>query len=302
MSNAARPGGPLRSGSSPVSIVALDERPLSSENALAELRLTTRAEHDRIEHVLRLTEPMTLERYGVILCGFDAFMRVWEPRIHAALPQRLQGWFRARRRGGFASADVEWLFDVAGVDPVPMTTHLAATLPLGDLAEVLGSLYVIEGSALGGRVIAPHLKRTLGLGQGRGASYFHGFGGETGVMWNNFRVLASLEIGESARNTVRACLSAKRTFAALIDLFAQLAPPAEPAALRENAPQQISPALLMAYGADDPPSLEPAPKDDMHIDLEVDDDVTEGDTVLELPLDELDELDESNGDTVRMQL
>ena len=97
-------------------------------------------------------------------------------------------------------------------------------LPLGDLAEVLGSLYVIEAAGLEGRAITPHLKSTLGLGQGRGASYFHGFGGETGVMWNNFRVLASLEIGESSRVTVQACKSAKRTFAALIDLFAPLAP------------------------------------------------------------------------------
>ncbi len=276
---------------------------MSSENALAELRLTTRAEHDRIEGILRLAEPMSMERYAAVLCGFDAFLRVWEPRIHAALPERLQGWFRARRRGGFASADVEWLRAVAGVEPVPIAAHQAVTLPLGDLAEVLGSLYVIEGSALDGRVIAPHLKRTLGLGQGRGASYFHGFGGETGVMWSNYRVLASLEIGESSRSTVRACQSAKRTFAALIDLFMPLAPPAEPVEVRDDAPQQISPALLMAFGANDPPSPQPDPQDDMHIDLVVDDEETEGDTVLELPLDEL-ELDdlEEGGDTVRMQL
>ena len=79
---------------------------MSSDIALAELRLTTRAEHERIEHVLRLDEAMPLARYGAILCGFDAFLRVWEPRIHAALPARLQFWFRSRRRGGFASADV----------------------------------------------------------------------------------------------------------------------------------------------------------------------------------------------------
>ena len=271
---------------------------MSSENALAELRLTTRAEHDRIENILRLAEPMPLERYGAILCGVDAFLRVWEPRIHAALPERLQAWFRARRRGGFTSADVEWLRSVEGIEPVPMAAHLAATLPLGDLAEVLGSLYVIESSAPGGRVIAPHLKRTLGLGQGRGASYFHGFGGETGVMWNNFRVLASLEIGESSRDTVRACQSARRTFAALIDLFAPLAAPAEPVAPRPDVPQRIAPALLMAFGGDaDAPG--PAPADDMHVDLEVDDVPTDGDTLVELPLEEL---DEGSGDTVRMPL
>ena len=258
---------------------------MSSETALAELRLTTRAEHERIERLLRLSEPMPLERYAAILCGFDAFLRVWEPRIHAALPERLQGWFRSRRRGGFASADVEWLRSVAGLELADLDARAAAVLPLGELSEVFGSLYVIEGSALGGRVIAPQLKRTLGLAQGRGASYFHGFGGETGVMWNNFRVLTSLEIGESSRATVLACQSAKRTFGALIELFAPLAGADDAPPARAAAPQRISPALLAAYGDDDPDATRPAPLEPEHIDLPVDA-PEEGDTVFELPLEE----------------
>jgi heme oxygenase len=275
---------------------------VSTENALAELRLTTRAEHDRFDHILRLNEPMTLERYAAIVCGFDAFLRVWEPRIHAALPDRLHGWFRTRRRGGFASADVEWLRSVAGIDPVPASAKQAAAIPLGDLAAVLGSVYVIEGAALGGRGITPQLKRTLGLGQGRGASYFHGFGGETGVMWNNFRVLASLEIGDSSRAAVRACQSAKRTFAALIDLFAPLAEGAGPQAPERATPQRIAPALLMAFGEDDPDATRPAPldgEDDPEVDLPVDVEPDEGDTVFDLPLDEP---DDGGNDTLRMPL
>ena len=272
---------------------------MRTENALPELRLTTRAEHDRLEHVLRLAEPMPLERYAAILCGFDAFLRVWEPRIHAALPERLHAWFRPRRRGGFASADVEWLRAVAGIEPSPTPAKQAAAIPLGDLAEVLGSLYVIESSALGGRVIAPQLKRTLGLGQGRGASYFHGFGGETGVMWSNFQVLAALEIGDSSRDTVRACQSAKRTFAALIELFAPLAGGAESAPLEAVAPQRISAALLAAFGDDDPDATRPAPLDDGDVDLPVDVEPDEGDTVLDIPLDEP---EEAGNDTVRMPL
>lgn len=258
---------------------------MSSETALAELRLTTRAEHDRIERLLRLTQAMPLERYAVILCGFDAFLRVWEPRIHAALPERLQGWFRPRRRGGFASADVEWLRSVAGLELVDLDARAAAALSLGELPEVLGSLYVIEGSALGGRVIAPQLKRTLGLAQGRGASYFHGFGGETGVMWNNFRVLSALKIGESSRATVLACQSAKRTFGALIEVFAPLAGADDRAPAPAAMPQRIAPSLLRAYGEDDPDATRPAPLGPDHIDLPVDE-PEEGDTVFDLPIDE----------------
>ncbi len=295
---ARRAAGPLRSTSIPASLLRRDDRLLSSEHALAELRLTTRAEHDRIDAILRLEEPMPLERYAAILAGFDAFLRVWEPRIHAALPERLQGWFRARRRGGFASADVEWLRDVAGIEPAALSTPLAATLPLDDIAAVLGSLYVIEGSALGGRVIAPQLKRTLGLTQGAGASYFHGFGGETGAMWSNFRVLAALEIGESSNATVSACLSARRTFAVLIDLFAPLAPPdIEPAFEHPSAPR-IAPALLAALGAEDPDATRPAPLADIHIDLPAEDESGDDPTLVELPMDDGDD----GSDTERMPL
>lgn len=209
---------------------------MTPETALTELRLSTRAEHDRIEALLRLTEPMRLARYAAIVHGFDAFLRAWEPRVQDALPERLRPWFRTRRRGGFTSADIEWLRTEADEPGVEMDARAAAALPLGDLPQILGSLYVIEGSALGGRVIAPILKKTLGLGAGSGATYFNGFGGQTGVMWRDFRILASLEIGESPTAVARACRSARDTFGALIDLFAPLAPlesPAVPAASPE---------------------------------------------------------------------
>ncbi|HEY8976967.1 MAG TPA: biliverdin-producing heme oxygenase [Burkholderiaceae bacterium] len=274
---------------------------MSSDTALAELRLTTRADHDRIERILRLDEAMPLARYAAILSRFDAFLRVWEPRIHAALPERLQSWFRARWRGGLASADVQWLRSVAQVRMPPVDVPAAATLPLTDLPEVLGSLYAFEASALGGRAIAPLLKRSLGLGQGSGASYFHGFGGDTAAMWSNYRVLAALEIGDSPRDTVRACMSARRTFGALIDLFAPLAPAQVPAAPRLAVAQRIAPALLMAHAGpddEDDEATRPAPLADIHIDLPADGEADAGDTLVELPMD--DELD--GGDTIRMPL
>jgi heme oxygenase (biliverdin-IX-beta and delta-forming) len=250
---------------------------LSSDIAFDELRLTTRAEHDRLQHVLRLGEAMTLDRYGAILRGFDVFLRSWEPRIHGALPARLQPWFRARRRGGFASADVEWLRAVANIAPAAMTPRLAATLPLGDLPEALGSLYVIETLALDGRAAAPLLKQTLDIGQGRGASFFHGFGGESAAMWTNFRVLAALEIGDALPNARRACQSALRTFAALLELFAPLA----------------------VSGSADGPSSRPSPLADIHIDLPDDDDPEPDQALVELPIDDG---EDDGGDTLRMPL
>ena len=190
--------------------------------ALAGLRSSTRDEHDRIERLLRLTDPMPLARYAAVMAGFDAFLGAWEPRVRAALPARLHEWFDARRRSAFAQADLQWLQAVAQVEPPPMSADAARTLPLDGLVEVLGSLYVIEGSALGGRVIAPLLERDMNLDRDAGARYFHGFGADTGAMWQDFRRLAAAEIGESPDAVARACASARSTFEALIATFAPL--------------------------------------------------------------------------------
>jgi len=191
-------------------------------NAIAELRLTTRVDHDRIERLLRVAEPMSLAHYATMMSGFDSFLRVWEPLVDAALPARLKPWFRARRRGGMAAADVDWLRAVAGEPPRRMNTSAVADLPLEHVAEVFGSLYVIEDSAIGGRVVAPRLHSMLGLSRGRGASFFHGFGGETSAMWGDFRVLAAREIGTSDASMALACEGARRTFAAMSALFEPL--------------------------------------------------------------------------------
>jgi heme oxygenase (biliverdin-IX-beta and delta-forming) len=50
----------------------------------------------------------------------------------------------------------------------------------------LGCLYVLEGSALGGRVISKRVKQALGLGPATGGAYFHGLGRQTASHWLDF--------------------------------------------------------------------------------------------------------------------
>ena len=57
---------------------------------------------------------------------------------------------------------------------------------LRNAAEALGSLYVMEGSTLGGRVIERNVKRCLGLDAQHGCTYFAGYGMHTGTMWRSF--------------------------------------------------------------------------------------------------------------------
>ena len=53
-------------------------------------------------------------------------------------------------------------------------------------AFAMGVLYVIEGSSLGGRVILKNIHTALGHTEEKGASYFAGYGNQTGSKWKSF--------------------------------------------------------------------------------------------------------------------
>ena len=208
----------MRPGSSAMGAETLS-RAAAAEGVLPELRAATRTQHDRIERLLALEAPMPLARYGVILLGFQRFLTAWEQELRDALPVRLHGWLAERGRLGFVAQDLAFLgHDVSGL----AGQDVPRCLPERSVAAAFGSLYVIEGSALGGQVITPRLKRDLGLEPGRGASYFHGFGDRTGAMWREFRLLAEHEIGTDPARRRAACDAAEQTFEALITTFERL--------------------------------------------------------------------------------
>ena len=79
--------------------------------------------------------------------------------------------------------------DIEAVSPggVPPTVPLCPSLPLLDTAERrLGALYMVEGSALGGRGLARHLERLFGPGTRAGRCFFLGRGAATGEAWTAF--------------------------------------------------------------------------------------------------------------------
>lgn len=83
----------------------------------------------------------------------------------------------------------------------------------------LGYMYVIEGSTLGGRVILKHVQEKLKLDEHRGASFFAGYGSETGVKWKNF--LSNLtNYAERSGNGDEIIKGAVHAFAAIDRYFA----------------------------------------------------------------------------------
>ncbi|MBI0534900.1 biliverdin-producing heme oxygenase [Roseomonas sp. KE2513] len=165
------------------------------------LRDGTRAEHERLDTGLDLTAPgMTVEGYRRVLERFHGFWAGWEPRVAAELGD--EALLAPRRRLHLLRDDLRAL----GTEPEGLPA--CPPPPIHGRAEAMGSLYVMEGSTLGGRVI---LKRLDGLGLPPGSCrYFAGYGDGTGAMWMSF--LQRLEAEADAPAVLR---GARATFATL---------------------------------------------------------------------------------------
>ena len=145
---------------------------------LDRLKRETRADHDRIEADLDLLRPnLSLADYVGLLQRYHAFFRRWEPRVGALVGD--EAFFGPRRKLGLLADDL----DQRGAKPSTLTAPVPA---LASRAEAMGSLYVLEGSTMGGLVIARHIEGVLGL-RGPGARYFSNYGRDAAERWRTFR-------------------------------------------------------------------------------------------------------------------
>ncbi len=84
-------------------------------------------------------------------------------------------------------------------DETPICKDLPA---INSLGEALGCLYVMEGSTLGGRIISKILKEKLDIDQSNGATFFNGYGPETGSKWKKFQEALVVYSTDTAKENV----------------------------------------------------------------------------------------------------
>lgn len=187
--------------------------------ALQALRQATSTRHAAIERQLQLDgDHAPWSRYAATLQVFEAMLREWEPRAAQALPPALRDWFEAHRRGPLATRDLQQL----GLPPLELQQlHLP---PVDSPAAALGSTYVIEGSALGGLVIARRLAQRFGITAANGGAFFAARQGAGS--WRQFCSLLEPQLADPAARA-EACAAACLCFDRLAEAFArQLATPA----------------------------------------------------------------------------
>lgn len=163
---------------------------------IARLRHETAQEHQAVEGTLPLMDT-DLDRSRYILClqRMYGLVAAWDEGSAKAAPEWLQDSLSIRRRAGLLSHDLVSLGATAHAVRSPLPA-------LDDLNALLGAMYVMEGSTLGGQLIARHVQTTLGLAPGVGNSYFIGHGDLTGSMWKSFCQVLMNQVPDKDTNAV----------------------------------------------------------------------------------------------------
>lgn len=170
--------------------------PAVSVSLHARLREATSQAHEQLESLLGLLDsPMSYTRFVAVLMRFHGFHRVWEPALEQALGN--DSFTVPRRRLSLIEHDLRALdiddLDIEVLPVVPEAAQLCRTLD-----GALGSLYVMEGSTLGGRVITRRLMEDADWCPEEGLLYFHPYGDLTGERWR--QTLALLELAPPERH------------------------------------------------------------------------------------------------------
>ncbi len=144
--------------------------------ALSErLRRDTAHAHAALEAELDLLRDLSRPRLVRVLRGFAGFHAGWEPAVGRLLDD--PGLWEPRRRLPALHADL------ARLGAARPEAAWPAPGWLNGRAAAWGSLYVMEGSTLGGQLIGRAV-RAAGVD---GLRYFDGRGGEAGPLWRELR-------------------------------------------------------------------------------------------------------------------
>ena len=170
---------------------------------LKSLKAATSTRHAALERLLPLLDDdLSHATYRDYVQRLFGFYDPLEARLLAA-----PGWdaigfdYALRHKTPRLLQDLQVLGETAsGIAALPRCERLP---PLASPAQLWGCLYVIEGATLGGQIVIKHLNARLGLSADSGASFFDGYGPQTGSRWKAFCAAVPAE-GTDATGGVQA--------------------------------------------------------------------------------------------------
>jgi heme oxygenase (biliverdin-IX-beta and delta-forming) len=173
------------------------------EMNLERLRRETLPAHNAVEQSVPLMDDeLDVGTYVSCLLKLHGIIAAWEEWAAPNAPAWIRPLLAARRRGPLLVLDLIWF----GADG---SGEARPSLPeITDAAGLLGAMYVMEGSTLGGQLIARHVERVLGLTNGQGNAYFRGHNERTGQLWTEFCDALRTKVPDNETDTVIAAAKA----------------------------------------------------------------------------------------------
>ncbi|MFB6264285.1 MAG: biliverdin-producing heme oxygenase [Bradymonadaceae bacterium] len=154
------------------------------------IRDRTGAAHDRVEAVMSArffdVDSFDVDRFRELLVAYYGLYRPLDRRLERRIEELMPD-FEHRDRAGRLASDLETIgMEPAAIDQLPVAS-LAAMPALETAPALAGCLYVVEGSALGKRVIRRDLAADLGDDLLGADAFFADRPEETSRRWQAFR-------------------------------------------------------------------------------------------------------------------
>ena len=193
--------------SSSTTAISFNVPPARARGSLLErLRSETAEQHRELENTVEISRRLAdRDSYRELLAQFYGFYQPLEQRLAGSLAAADNNVTRGRfEKGAWLAEDLVQL----GVGEIECLPQCAELPSVDTWPRALGTMYVLEGSTLGGRHISALL--TNGSADTLPRRFFTSYGAEVGAMWRSF--CAVLEGVSSTEEYVAAAENARATF------------------------------------------------------------------------------------------
>ena len=197
------------------------------------LRSETRPNHDAAEQngfgVLVMGEGLTMPLYVEHLVAWRRILAHLEHALRTSQDEIVAGtWHEGLAKEPVLDQDIDDLapggvgFSTSTTAAVKAFTDFVDELARENPPSLLGALYVLEGSTMGGSVMRPRIAEQLDLAEDHGLRYYGVYGKQVGVRFKEFRARMGASVdGTGVEDAVVA--AAKMTFDRVGDILRAIA-------------------------------------------------------------------------------
>lgn len=176
-----------------------------------ELKAATKSAHDQLESQLNLLSPeIQISDYRNVL---EKFLGLYIPLENAVKNSEIAKDFHDRWKVHLLKQDLKNLgMSDLEIENIPQL-NLFGSEP--SLEELIGALYVMEGSTLGAMILSKHFHLRFHLDSFNGLAYFSGYGANTPLKWREWREYSERLTQEMSLSRKSILNQANKTFTTL---------------------------------------------------------------------------------------